>query len=167
MDVRFYFERPSREAIKLAWGHGRYFDAWSVVHVVTGLLTGIALIGLGVPQWLGLPAIIVVAVLYEGLEMALGIIENVGNVVVDVILAALGTGAAYWWFGGWDVTALALAFGVVAALDVTLVFLGWRHHLRALFQARANGPQRAVHSPSSGPSPQPDAPSRPPNAGVS
>jgi hypothetical protein len=153
--VRFYFERPGREAVKLAWGHGRYLDAWSFVHLISGLLSGIAVTAFGLPLWLGLLIILVAALLYEGLEMALGIIENIGNVIADIVLAVLGTAVAYWLFGSWDFRALAIAFAIFAALNLTLVSLGWRHHLRGLFREK-NG--RSVE-------PAGEAASRSPGAG--
>ena len=143
--MRFYFEPPGQQRVKLAWGHGRYLDPWSIVHTLSGLMTGIALTGFKLPLWLGILTILVVALLYEVLEMALGIIENVENVIADIILAILGVRAAYWLVGGWDVKVLALAFSIIATLNLGLVYLGWRNHLRGLFQGRSNGVQDPLH----------------------
>lgn len=134
--LRFYFERPGPHAIKLAWGHGRYLDAWSIVHTLTGVLLGLGLSAVGLLLWQAILVVLVAALLYEGLEMALGVIENIANVVVDVVLALLGTCVVFWLCGEWNRTAITVAFGAVAALDLVLVALGWRHHLRSLFRER-------------------------------
>ncbi|MCC6982057.1 MAG: hypothetical protein IT535_02190 [Bauldia sp.] len=134
--MRFYFEPPGKDLIKPAWGHGRYLDAWSIVHTLTGLLLGTIGAGLGLPLWQCLLATLVVAVLYEGVEMAVGIIENLANAVTDVLLAILGAAVAWLVLIGRDVATLVWVFVPLALINAALVAIGWHRHLRRLLRDR-------------------------------
>ena len=144
--MRLHFEPPGRDRIKFAFGHGRFLDAWSVVHLLSGLLMGIVLVAFAVPLVSAFLVVVALATLYEAFEMVTGIIENLANVIVDVVLATIGLLAAYWLLAGRAPLELALAFAAIGAIDLVLVYLGWRHHLRYLVRQRNSSRERLGES---------------------
>jgi hypothetical protein len=92
--------------------------------------------GLGLSLWQCLLATLVAAVLYEGFEMALGVIENLANVLTDIGLAILGASLAYLVLLGRDLGTLLWVFLAVALVNLGLVAVGWRRHLRKLLRDR-------------------------------
>ena len=73
--------------MRLTWGHGRYLDPWTILHLLTGSLLGIVALWFALPLWEMIIAITVVTVLYEVLEMAL---ERTGK-----------TYFLMWWWLSW------------------------------------------------------------------
>ncbi len=66
------------------WKEGKYFDLWSINHVLSGIVLGIILFYFGLSL---VPSIIIALVLFVGWEVAevlLGIKEHTPNMIMDV-----------------------------------------------------------------------------------
>ena len=81
------------------WKHRTYIDLWSLVHLASGALLGMAsyAFGYGFEAALILTAILLIA--WELLEWIVGISETAANIVLDIIIGLAGFFlAAYWYF---------------------------------------------------------------------
>ncbi|TSC69499.1 MAG: hypothetical protein G01um101456_180 [Parcubacteria group bacterium Gr01-1014_56] len=132
--MKLRFERQAQQAIKLTWGHGRYLDPWSIVHLLTGLLLGIVGLWLGLSLWSTVIITVALTSLYEGFEMLLGIVEDWQNSLLDVLIAAIGVWAAYTLLNTAEFSTQFITFMAVGILALTLLYAGWRYYLRHRMQ---------------------------------
>ncbi len=129
---RRFFEPRAPRAINFGWDHGRYADYWSAIHLLTGLLLGGIWMLAGLSLSTALVISVLLASLYEGLEVALGVSEDVQNVLTDIVLVAIGAPLAFFLFPvfGFAGTNLVLALCVVVAIDLFLLRKGWNGYLK-------------------------------------
>lgn len=127
--MAFRFERRASRAILFTFGHGRYLDAWSLLHVATGAVLGFTGLLLGLSWWTGLSLILVGLFLYEVFEAYMGIAEDVENALADVLCGALGAGGVYLYENIVRPVAFPL-WAISLATALLILFLGWRSYLR-------------------------------------
>jgi len=105
------------------WKHGKWFDMWSLVHLLSGFLLGGLFFWLGANLVLALIFSIVIMVLWELFELTTGIIEPSPNVAFDIVAGFGGfmiSAGLYYW--------LEFPFNLplfVTVLAVTLVLAIW------------------------------------------
>lgn len=81
------------------WKEGRYLDLWSINHVLSGVVLGAILFGLGAPFNWSLLVALALFVGWEVAEISLGIKEHMPNMITDVICDLFGfLLIAYWFF---------------------------------------------------------------------
>lgn len=102
----------------LTWRFRQSIDYWSVPHFLLGTL--VALIGgvFSLPAWPLLFVTLIVAVLWEIVEMRLRIRETRLNVASDIVLPLLAYVATLWLTGGTDMTHERM----IALLIVAVIF---------------------------------------------
>lgn len=132
MKVSKYFEKSAKQTIHLGWGHGQYLDYWSLVHITSGIILGIlaSLIGLTYSQ--SLVFVLILAVLYEMIELISGYIESWTNAVVDIFLGVIAAAVTIFFFIRHNLgdSQQALILAVVIPINITLLHLGWHTYLK-------------------------------------
>jgi hypothetical protein len=126
------FEKPARRAIEPSFKHGRYLDAWSILHLTTGLTIGIFMVIFGLDFSLALTVSMLLMFGYELLEAVLNIVECVKNAITDILVGALGVTLIYSYDFYADLTsseAWATVGGLIL-IDCIVLFLGWNSFLR-------------------------------------
>lgn len=132
MKIGKYFERPPREAIHFGWGHGQYLDFWSIIHITSGIIIAslASLFGLTYSQ--SLIFILILAVLYEGIELINNYIESWTNAITDILLGVISAAVTLSLFTRHNINnnqqALVLAFAI--PINITLLHLGWHTYLK-------------------------------------
>lgn len=97
------------------WRHGRYVDLWSLVHLLSGALLALGFYGLGFGLAATLVFSLILLIAWEVFEWAIRIIEPTPNVLIDIIIGALGLGIGVWWH---------YVFGQPFSLSVFTALLG-------------------------------------------
>ncbi|MBU6323820.1 hypothetical protein KGQ55_04035, partial [Patescibacteria group bacterium] len=88
--ARLRFEREARRAFLPRFGHGRYADAWTLLHVFSGVTLGLGCLLLHIRPYPALFIVLVLAFAYEAMEAFIGIAEDIENSLTDVAAAACG-----------------------------------------------------------------------------
>ncbi len=127
-----HFEQRASQTIQFGWGHGRYADMWSILHLLSGVIFGTLALLLGVPPLYALLAIIGGAIVYEGLELIAGVVEDAENSLTDIILAGIGASIALYGFDTLRISTENSALILVMAIGGNLMLLhrGWHAYLK-------------------------------------
>ncbi len=80
------------------WKHGRWVDAWSVVHFLSGFFIALLFYTIGFSVLLTMLCTLAALILWEIYEWLLGILETPYNVATDIVLGALGAGGALYLY---------------------------------------------------------------------
>ncbi|MEK7530487.1 MAG: hypothetical protein AAB573_01350 [Patescibacteria group bacterium] len=134
------FERPVRNWVNFGFSHGRLIDAWTSLHVATGVLLGFGLLALALPLSTGLQTSIVIFVVYEWIESLMKIGEDVENALFDIVAGLIGVGFAYGtasYLGLQEFQSYVLGAAFSASVCLLLLMLGWNMYL----VRRMNGDQ--------------------------
>ncbi|MDE2079003.1 MAG: hypothetical protein KGI73_01305 [Patescibacteria group bacterium] len=123
------FERTARHAVLFKFGHGRYLDLWSLLHVLAGFTLGLAALFFNFSWWLGLSVILLILFAYELFEASVGIAEDIENSLADVVCGLLGALLAYG-FAQSLAPMLLPVFGVSVGLAFVILFIGWDAYLK-------------------------------------
>jgi len=123
---------PSPKRISFSWDEGVYLDAWTVVHLLTGVAFAAGFLIFSKSLLLGLAIITLLTVVYEIGEYIFGILEHIHNSAVDVIVALAGYAIYVQIFFAHspDVHWKSLAF--VSAINLFLAYLGHRAYRRRM-----------------------------------
>lgn len=139
---RHFFESQASKFFNLGWEHGRYADYWSAVHVLTGLLLGALglFFGFSLPETFITSAIL--AVLYECVEAALKVAEDIQNVLTDIVLVAVGPLIVFSLFPAIEFSRAHLAFFMCVLFLAELVLLrqGWNAYLKDALRKNRKAP---------------------------
>ncbi len=84
------FEKEAKKIVNIGWHHGRYLDLWSICHLLSGSIIGIAFILLHIPFVTGLIVASMLFIVYEVLEFFLRVVEDIQNSIADVVIGAIG-----------------------------------------------------------------------------
>ena len=85
-----YFEKTAEKNVVIGWSHGRYLDLWSIVHLITGAVLGLVSLYFAVNMYVAFGVSIALMTIYEGVEVALKIAEDVENVLMDIVIGGAG-----------------------------------------------------------------------------
>ena len=113
------------------WSHGEYFDYWSFVHFLTGVILGIGAIIISFPRFPSLIFIIVMLTLYEGIEMLVKVSEGFKNILLDIIVGGLGSWVAIFFLP--QIMSKQDILGVLSiciVISLMLVYGGWHNFLK-------------------------------------
>lgn len=129
--IKIRFEMPAEELVLWRFGHGRFADAWILVHIATGVAAGFLGLLIGLPSALFLALSTLGYFLYELWEAWYGIVEGVENVLFDVAAGVLGTATVLWAYSRNLVNGgqLIELFGLSLFVCLFLLFIGWRVYL--------------------------------------
>lgn len=147
--LKVRFEMPAKELILWRYGHGRYADAWILVHVASGVSVGFLGLWVGLSVGWLLALSIAAYFIYELWEAWYGIVEDVENALMDVFAGGLGTGLVLWaqvegWF---DNSQLPWLFGASLLVCLLLLFIGWRVYLGRVVRKEVKRIYPAWHTP--------------------
>tara|TARA_Y100000310_G_scaffold73282_1_gene69449 strand:- start:1167 stop:1574 length:408 start_codon:yes stop_codon:yes gene_type:complete len=91
------WHRGLREPGKGLWKKHKYLDLWSLTHFVCGLVLGsVSVLLIGSFGW-SLLVVFVVMTVWELYEFKTGIIEEVPNKILDVVVGLIGFVVFYLW----------------------------------------------------------------------
>lgn len=107
------------------WRHGRYVDLWSLVHFLSGALLALGFFGLGFGLLWTIASSLVLLIAWEVFEWAIRIIEPTANVMVDILVGALGLAIGVWWHYFLGQPFSPHAFSVLLAATLGLSFWGF------------------------------------------
>mgnify|MGYP001578487370 CR=1 FL=1 len=126
-----HFERSAKNAVKFRFGHGRYIDPWLLTHIIWGILIGLIGLIFNLSFWQILTLSLFFGFIYEVWESIVRIVEDIENSLIDIIGVGVGTFLAYRFFDFRLVfIQLVLLFLGFAALNLLLVYIGWRIYLK-------------------------------------
>lgn len=119
---------PAEKPILWRFAHGRYADAWILVHVATGVAVGFLGLLIGIPSAWFLALATLGYFLYEFWEAWYGIVEDVENTLFDVAAGVLGTASVLWAYArNWiNDGQLIWSFGLSLFVCLALLFIGYR-----------------------------------------
>lgn len=112
------------------WKHGKYADAWSVVHFLAGFLLSASFYWLGASFVSTLAFSILLMAVWEIFEWATGIIEPSPNVGFDIFIGLAGfilAALLYFWQG---LTLNPSVFFTLLALTLLLALWGFVDFLK-------------------------------------
>ncbi len=130
----FIFEKAPRKAVLYDFGHGRYFDAWSLVHFASGVSIGGVGIYFGLTPTFVLTGGLLILFLYELFESLIKIVEGVENSIADVLVGFAGIVFIVSLFVNGYIKHIeaATAAAIFAALGLAGLYVGWQRHLRKI-----------------------------------
>jgi hypothetical protein len=104
------------------WKEGKYFDLWSVNHVLTGVMLGGVLFGFGVPFAITLWISLALFIAWEIFEITSDVKEHILNLLMDVVFDLVGL-----FFSAWVYLTLKKSFSplvwILLALTLTIFTL--------------------------------------------
>lgn len=78
------------------WNEGRYFDLWMFVHLLAGIAGGFVNVFTGLANRQVMLLGLLLMVLWEVGEVAIGVFESPLNRCLDILVGMLGVAAALW-----------------------------------------------------------------------
>ncbi len=78
------------QKIKDIWDHGKYFDMWSIVHFLSGVLLAAVLFYWRIDFVWSLIIALVLMIFWEVFEAVIDIIEEWPNIISDIIIGLAG-----------------------------------------------------------------------------
>jgi len=110
------WHRALREPGQGLWKKAKFLDLWSVIHFVCGLVLGsIAILFIG-SFGLAFLVVFVVMTVWELYEFKTGIIEEVPNKILDVVVGLIGFVVFYLWLYPSFVYSFNVSFLILSAL---------------------------------------------------
>lgn len=130
--LRIRFEKRAKKAFMWRYGHGRFADAWVILHIFSGFTAGIIglLLGLG-PLFIFTLSVFLFTI-YELWEAYVSIVEDLENALVDILAGATGVTAvlAVNKFHNLETKMLINSLILVLVIDAILLYFGWRTYLK-------------------------------------
>ena len=144
----FRFERPAPQLVLPGFGHGRFIDAWTIVHVMSGIVLGALGILVGLPDATILVGTLSLLFIYELAESLAGIVEDVENALSDVFFGFAGAAVVLWMNTFVSLTTSHVFQIGILALLVALsgLYVGWRAHLVRLAAQKYNHALRSLRT---------------------
>lgn len=136
----FRFEWPAEKAVLWGYGHGRYADAWSILHIFSGITGGIICLLLELSFVVGVTLSIIIFFAYELWEAYVEVVEDVENSLSDVVFGMIGVFIVYGFYQLVEVSSYSLmaALMLVLIVDLTLLHIGWKKYLAKRFHIDKN-----------------------------
>ncbi len=136
----FRFEWPAEKAVLWGYGHGRYADAWSILHVFSGITGGILCLLLGFGFVVGATLSIIIFFVYELWEAYVEVVEDVENSLSDVVFGMIGVFLVYGLNHFTQLSDYSLMTMLMVALiiDLVLLHIGWKKYLGKRFHIDKN-----------------------------
>jgi hypothetical protein len=142
----FRFERPAPKLILPGFGHGRFIDAWTIVHIMSGIVLGALGLLIGMDNPTLLVSTLALLFLYELFESLLGIVEDVENALSDVFFGFAGAATVTWVNTYVQLTnSHTFQIAIFAFLiGLSGLYVGWRTHLVHLAAQKYNHALRSL-----------------------
>ena len=119
-----------------SWLGGKYWDWWMVIHLLSGLILGLALRLLGVPAAFAFVTAFVLILLWEIFELIRKIYEPTSNILIDVIVGLIGYFLAFYAIPSFGVTADVSILAAVVVVWLVLEYSGWRSWRRRVKKSK-------------------------------
>ena len=115
----------------LGWSHGEYLDYWSFIHLFTGIILGIGTLIFSFNPFLSFFALVILYIIYEGLEILVHISEGFWNIILDIVVGSVGSAVAIFFLP--QILSMRDIFGILSIaiiIDLMLVYGGWQNFLQ-------------------------------------
>lgn len=109
-----------------SWLGGRYWDRWMTVHLISGLILGLAFRVLGFSFGVAMLFTFLLAFLWEVFEMVQKIYEPTTNIVIDILIALVGAAVMYIFIPSFGVVGDWALLLILVIISGILNFIGWR-----------------------------------------
>ena len=129
--------------LKRHWWERPYVDLWTVPHALMGMLVAAAGVFWDANVWLGLLAVLVLALAWELIEHVtrLSKVEKMTNKVSDVLAAMVGYGLGLAVFRYIEsVRTYTVLVAVVIMVDCAITALGWAAYRIYVAEKRQDNP---------------------------
>lgn len=114
-----------------AWREGKYLDLWSVPHLLSGIVVGLALSLFGFSVRDAVIIAFLLLVMYEMWEVMVQITETRWNRTLDVVVGMSSCVPTLLLAPQFTRTELFVALAVVGVGDAVLSFIGWHASQKA------------------------------------
>lgn len=111
------------------WKREKYFDTWSIVHFMSGVILGGVTYRLGLGFLWAVAIALAVILIWEVIEWIIKIIEPSPNVLTDIILGFGGFLSSVFYYYYLNQPFNLAVFTTVWALTLALALWGLIHHL--------------------------------------
>jgi uncharacterized membrane protein len=132
----------SRENVSSSWKEGRFLDLWVVPHAMTGVTGAFSNVFFELSTPLVFIVGLLLMVVWEIIEMAMGIREAWENQLLDVVIGLAGVAVALIVASRLGERARIVAFAVSLTIMVTTGVVGWLASRRKRREGRAKGGSR-------------------------
>ena len=134
----FRFERPARVNFLLDYGHGRFVDAWTLVHIASGLTIGTIGVLFAIDYTQLLVSTLILLFLYELFEAWVGVVEDVENALSDIFFGFGATCCVVWTLSYTNLEAIYVFVLVITSIAFACIGLsiGWQRHLKKLAEKK-------------------------------
>ncbi|MFA6177633.1 MAG: hypothetical protein WC694_01930 [Candidatus Paceibacterota bacterium] len=126
--MEFKFERKAHHDVLFKFGHGRYLDAWSFLHIISGFILGLFVLLFDFDRLIGFSVILLLLFFYEMFEVFTNIAEDVENSLLDVFCGGLGA-MLVLIFSPFFLPILIQTLIVFLLIAFFVLFIGWRSYL--------------------------------------
>jgi len=122
------FEKRAKKITTTTWEHGRYFDLWSIIHTLTGVILGTLATILNINFFTALFITAVLMILWEVLEVVFEMAEDIQNVITDVVVGLSGFFLINLLFVIWPslLNYLPLILIALLIIYISLNYNGWK-----------------------------------------
>ncbi len=108
------------------WAEGDYFDAWSVIHFLAGVVFGyLPFIFPSVDLWNIFILVVSILIFWEVFEVAKGISETMVNRITDVLVAVVGFAITVFVYPLLPEDIAIFSGVIILIIYILLNFFGW------------------------------------------
>lgn len=112
------------------WNEGRFFDLWMFVHLLAGIAGGFVNVFFGLTNAQVVLLGLLLMVLWELGELAIGVFESPMNRFVDILVGLAGIASALWLAPHLSSLVQGVIFAVTTAMALVGMTLGVRDYRR-------------------------------------
>jgi hypothetical protein len=112
------------------WNEGRFFDLWMFVHLLAGIAGGFVNVFFGLTNAQVVLLGLLLMVLWELGELAIGVFESPMNRFVDIVVGLAGIASALWLAPHLASMVQGVIFAVTTAMALVGMTLGVRDYRR-------------------------------------
>jgi len=123
--------QTKKQILNTGWSHGKYVDYWSFVHILSGVILGIGATLFASNHLLSFTVIFILLVAYEGAEILVRVSEGMANIMLDIIVGAVGSAFAIFLLP--QILSRQDTLGILSLcilVNLFLVSLGWKNFLK-------------------------------------
>jgi len=123
--------------VNWGWEDGQFFDFWSFVHILSGIILGLGVLLFKLPTGWSMLAIAVGLTLYEFLEFLGRVAEVWANIITDIVIGSLGAaGVIFFLQRIVSYHSLFLILIVCILVNLALLYWGWQSFLKRKSQSK-------------------------------
>ena len=104
------------------WNEGKYFDLWSIIHLLAGGVLGSIFIFLRLKFWKGFFSVLFLSIIWEIIEW---IPETIPNKIIDIFVVQLGVLVIYYLYQQINKKTFKIIATIITILLIGLSIWSW------------------------------------------